>query len=151
MAKFKLRSELIPILKDKGIVQPDDTMTLKIPYKDNAISGEHCWELTFNVTEVLEVTNRVAIMAIEQHRSPAIKLGGSWMIDDPANAWFESVPEEDVTTTHVPHTQGTEVLLRKERHLLKKYKKETGADVPDSIVRTEVATYLSNAKDYYNG
>lgn len=151
MAKFKLRTELIPILKNKGIVQPDDTMTLRIPYKDNPISGERCYELTFNVTEAVETTNRVAMMAIEGKRSPAIRVGAGWLIDDPANPWFTKLAEGDATTSKIPDTHGTEVLTKWERKLLKQYRKDSGADIPQTLVKADVSAHLSNAKTYYNG
>jgi len=150
MAKFKLRPELITPLTNAGFI--DDVtglMKYRIPYKQNRITGLTMYELMFDPAKVIHVNNDYAASVLRLRKSPKIKSGGDWLVDDGTVPWFIELSEDDVTATHVVHEEGTEVLPRKDRRLIKKYKKASGEIIPDQIDVATMATHVAAAKTFF--
>ena len=150
MAKFKLRPELITPLTNAGFI--DDVtglMKYRVPYKANRITDLTMYELMFDPTKVLHVNNDYAASVLRLRKSPAIKQDGEWLVDDGTVPWFIELDEGDATPTQIVHEEGTEVLSKKDRRLLNKYRKKSGESVPNQIDVATMAAHVAAAKAFF--
>lgn len=150
MAKFKLRPELITPLTEAGLIdEVTGLMRYRIPYKTNRVTGGTMYEILFDPAKVLHVNNEYAASVIRLRKSPNIKKDGNWLVDDGTVPWFTELPEDDVTATQVVHEEGTQILTKKERKLIYKYKKESGEIVPNQIDVATMAAHVAAAKAFF--
>lgn len=150
MAKFKLRPELISVLTTRNVINGSGNITINIPYKTNRISGEKAYQVVFNPsTHCLQTSNDFVMTVLRKRTSPAIKVGGSWLIDDPVNPWFTELSDADPMAAVNVEMEGTEVLTRKQRKFLKQYLRETKADPPTSLSLPDSATHMANARAHF--
>jgi hypothetical protein len=148
MAKFKIKDEMVQPLKNAGYITAEDILTIRIPHREQG-SIETMFELQLDISEAIETDNRRAIAALRASRSPRLQVGGNWVAGDPTVLWFDELPEEDMTTTKLPHVHGEEVLTLNQRKLLNAYKKKTGNSIPRSVKKSDVASHLANAYAFF--
>lgn len=150
MAKYKIKAALVATLKEKGVINPDDTMTIVVPHQAEGELQTH-FELTFDINDALETANHRAMVAIEETAAPKLKVNNDWHIMDPAIKWFEKLADGDPTTSNTVHLDGTEVVSRKMRKFLSKYAKEAKVTLPPGRVKADLATHIENAISFYSG
>jgi hypothetical protein len=151
--KFKLRAALIAPLTAAGIIDGAGNMVYRVPYKANRISSETLWEVTFNpATHTLQTDNEYAASVMRLRKSPNVKVDGAWYIDDGTLPWFDELGDGDPDPTVVLHTDGTEAISKKEKHLVNKYVKHSGAGgVPAQRDRTTMDPHVATARSYFAG
>ena len=147
MTRFRLKSELVPTLTEKGFIDEDGMMTLRIPCR---ISGEsnNTYEVIFHHSEVLEPDSRTAAVAISTTAAPRLMAGGGWAFLDPDIMWFEEIAEDVNHVVKRPRTHGEEILSKAERRLINEYAKQTGTAVPKSKNKLDNTALLNTAANF---
>lgn len=151
--KFKLRAALIAPLTAAGIIDGAGNMKYRVPYKANRITSETLWEVTFNpATHTLQTDNEFAASVIRGRVSPKIKVDAAWYIDDGTLPWFDELGDGDPDPTVVLHTDGTEAISKKEKHLIHKYVRKSGDEtMPNQRDRTTMDPHVATARSYLEG
>lgn len=152
MAKFKLRSELITPLTNAGIIDGDGNMKYRITYKTNRITGETMHEVVFNpATHTLQTNNEFAASVLRNRKSPSIKKDGTYIVDGGGTPWFTELDDSDTDPTVVIHTDGTEVITKKEKRVINNYIRHSGDNtIPNQRDKATMAAHLATAKNYFD-
>lgn len=152
MARFRLKTELIPKLTSSGVISSSTgKIKLRFPYLTGAVTGAKCFEVEFDPTDLLEATNPAMVKIIALKRSPPIKLNSGWLIADPAVAWFDRLADDAAGNVVVVDAADKEIFTKSERLLMHNYAKLTGNAAPVDYRKSQVvasATHLA-AKQYF--
>lgn len=146
MAKFRIKPSLVAALQAAGYM-PGGLLKLRIPHKENRITGETCYEITFGADDIVEVANEFGAMCVLNHKAPAIKVNGAWLVADPSTPLFEEVVDVAAVATKDSTTHGTKILTKKERAIIESYKAKTGVALPKTIDHATMLPYLNAAKN----
>ncbi len=143
LPRFKLKEDLIDVLKEKGFVSSDNKLLLRVPHRSGD-GVEHLLEFVLDVSDVFELENALAVKAIRHKRSPPLKHNGKWLVADPSIPWFDEVDDEaSITSTH-----GTKVPTRKQQKRIKRFQKATGIK-DTSTSKRQLSRYLDEAIEYF--
>ena len=137
MAKFLLKASLIPKLEERNVINPvTGKITMRIHYPQNPakpLTALQCVEFQFYPTDVLEVTNPFGVEVMTHKSSPRMKVGAEWFISDPAIPWFDIVDEATPTTMTI-EVDGTKILTKKHRRLMREYSKDMDVPIPAPVL-----------------
>ena len=149
MAKFLLKASLIPDMERSKVVDPvTGKITLRINCTNKKVTSFTTIEFQFYPTDVLEITNPFGIEVMANKTSPKIKVNGAWFIADPAIKWFDQV-DESTPSTLVIEQDGTVIMSKKNRRLMREYSRDTGVPVPiPAEVNPTTEAILALAKEH---
>jgi len=148
MAKFKIRSSLVSVLRAKNVIRKETgTMLVRIPYKEKRITGERRFELEIGPDDVVETDNEFSIKVLANIFAPRIRQGIGWFISDPTVSWLEQVDKASVTTIVLTDTD--EVLTSRNMALVERYAHELGIVLPRPMLKIETDTLVLAAKAHF--
>jgi len=130
MAKFLLKASLIPDMERSKVIDPvTGKITLRLNCTDKKVTGFTTIQFQFYPTDVLEVLNPFGIEVMLHKTSPKIRTNGQWFVADPTIEWFNQVDESTPTDVLVEQ-DGTVIMCKKDRRLVREYSRDTGVPVP---------------------